>query len=74
VRFLVDRVALEKFVFSTSVSFMNIILPMLPTYLHLHFATTRRTNGGKPGNFKKSDVLSEMGYRWVEKYRHLIVV
>ena len=57
VRSVVDRVALGKF-FSIRLFFLtNIISPMLPTHFDLHFAPTRRTNGGKPGNFKKIDVL-----------------
>ena len=61
-RFVVDRVALDN-LFSVRLFFlMNVISPVLPTYPHLHFAPTRRTNGGKP----KSNVLSEIGDRWVE--------
>jgi len=68
VRFVVDRAALRQFVFSSLFFLMNIISPMLPIHLHLHFAPTRRANRRKPGNYKKSDVLSEIGDRWVEKY------
>jgi hypothetical protein len=52
---------------STSVSPVSVIPSMLLTQAHLHVALSGRNKRAKPGNPPKSQVLLEIGARWVEK-------
>jgi len=54
VRFMVDRVALERgFLQVPHFSPVSIILPMLPTHLDLYIGFSRRANGRNLGTCKE---------------------
>ena len=73
VRFVEDKVALRQVSLPVlRFSLVHIIPLMLHTDLHLHAAVTRRTKRAKPGNLKKSNVLSEIREQWIGTYFHFV--
>jgi len=48
--------------------FFDFPLTMLPNYVHLHAALTRRTSGRSLGTFKQNSAPSDIGEQWKEKY------
>ena len=47
---------------------VSIILPTLHTRIHLNAIVIQIHNQAKPGNLQKSNFLSEMGERWIQKH------
>lgn len=45
----------------------SIISPTLHAHLHINVTLIKRTSGRRPGNFPKSNALSEIRQHWIEK-------
>jgi hypothetical protein len=74
VRFVVEEVALDRFLsecFGFALSYV-IIPPTLRTHFNLCTTLTKRTSGQSLETFKQSDILSDIGEHWIEKYFHIV--
>ena len=67
VGFVVDKFALGKVPLRVLLFYPNDIIPRM---LHKTFSCSsyQKVEGAKPGNLPKSNVISEIGEQWLEKY------
>ena len=65
--FVVDKFALGKVPLRVLLFYPNDIIPRM---LHKTFSCSsyQKVEGAKPGNLPKSNVISEIGEQWLEKY------
>jgi len=71
-RFMLDKAHWDRFS-SKYFSFPFSTIPsIVNTYLHLHVALIRQTNGQSLGTFQKEILFQKLGKHWIQNYFHFL--